>query len=162
MRLSESLAQKGFSLADTEPEDFSIYLRIKKICYAGYVDRYYGGWIDEVQEKMNAATFGVMMKQSCFQKILLHGETVGFLAYHEMPDKIDGLSIHMMPEAQSQGMGSFYLDQIVALSQKQGKPAFLKVFRSNPAQKLYARHGFVVYDETATHFLMRYGPENKA
>ena len=157
MVLSAELAGLGFALRDVSASDFGDYLDIKKICYEKYVDEYFGGWVNDIQIKMNTDAFNSMMKETCFRKILLDSETAGFFAYDEQDGKIDGVSIEMIEKARNKGMGSFYMRHIIELSEKSGKPVFLKVFKSNPAQNLYKRFGFRVYDETASHFLMRRG-----
>ena len=151
MIFSKHLRDKGFALADMEEADFEAYYAVKKACYEKYVDEYYGGWDDDTQLEMNARAFREAQKCLCAQKILLHGETVGFFSYNEAKHEINGISIQMLEHARNQGVGSFYLEHITA----KGKPVTLKVFKSNPAQKLYAKFGFVVYDETPSHYLMR-------
>ena len=89
---------------------------------------------------------------------MLHNKTVGFFGFNESEDKIDGITIQMISEAQNHGIGSFYLEQIITLSKKTNKAIFLKVFKSNPAKDLYKRFCFETYDETDTHYLMRYNP----
>ena len=44
MNIPPNLASLGFSSADVQENDFNDYFRIKKACYSGYVDEYYGGW----------------------------------------------------------------------------------------------------------------------
>ena len=158
MMLTKDLLNMGFTLSDVKDSDFLEYMNVKRICYKNYVDQYYGGWIEDVQIELNAKTFGEMNGHSCFQKILLNEETVGFLAYNELPDKIGGISIQMIDYARNFGIGSFYLDHILTLAKQRKKPVFLKVFKSNPAQNLYKRYGFIIYDETVSHFLMKFDP----
>ena len=151
MKLSAQLQAQGFALADVREEDYDDYYRVKEACYRVYVDEYFGGWVEEVQRGMNATQFAQARQCSCFQKILLRGKTVGFFAFDEREDRIDGITIQMLEQARNHGLGSWYLEQITA----RGKPIELKVFKSNPAQQLYARFGFVTYEETDTHYLMR-------
>ncbi|NMM61976.1 GNAT family N-acetyltransferase [Clostridium sp. P21] len=158
MRLTEELINQGFSLQDVIIDDLGDYINVKRVCYKNYVDEYYGGWIENTQIKMNTGAFNNMMKETCFQKLLLNNLPVGFFAYNELDDKIEGISIQMLEVAQCRGVGSFYLQYITSLSKKANKPIFLKVFKSNPAQKLYKRFGFNKYSETETHYLMRYNP----
>lgn len=158
MRLTVELINQGFSLQDVSINDLGKYIDIKRICYKKYVDEYYGGWIEDIQIKMNTNTFNDMMKETCFQKLLLNNVPVGFFAYNELDDKIEGISIQMIELSQRKGVGSFYLQYITSLSKKENKPVFLKVFKSNPAQNLYKRFGFDKYSETETHYLMRYNP----
>jgi len=162
MTFPENLISKGFALKEIFANDLDDYIKIKKLCYKKYVDEYYGGWVDDTQIKMNADIFEKTRKQTCFQKIILNGETVGFFGYDELEDRIGGITIQMIEKARNQGVGSFYLEQITRLSVKSVKPVFLKVFKSNPARNLYKRFGFVIYDETLTHYLMKYVPATYA
>jgi ribosomal protein S18 acetylase RimI-like enzyme len=159
MELTPALTNKGFSLSDVEPSDFEPYFAVKKACYKKYVDEYFGGWVDETQRTMNTDAFNKISQETCFVKLLLHGSIVGFFAFDVQDDAIGGISIQMLECARNQGVGSFYLSHVISLANEQKKPIFLKVFQSNPAQKLYKRFGFSVYDKTNSHYLMRYDPE---
>lgn len=158
MHLTAELIKQGFSLQDVSIDDLGNYIGIKKVCFKKYVDEYYGGWIEDIQIKMNTDAFNDMMKETSFQKLLLNHITVGFFAYDELDDKIEGISIQMLEVAQRRGVGSFYLEYITSLSKKVSKPIFLKVFKSNPAQNLYKRFGFDKYSETESHYLLMYNP----
>lgn len=159
MILATPLAEKGFSLEKAFLDDFPAYMAVKKACYQKYVDEYYGGWIDGVQFQRNTDVFSRSIRQTCFQKIMLNDRAVGFFGYDVLDDRIDGVSIQMLEEARNQGIGSFFLQQIVQQSDRLKKPIFLKVFRSNPAQRLYQRVGFVIYDASSSHYFMRYDPD---
>ena len=153
MNLPKNLTDKGFTISAVSASDLNDYTLVKKHCYKAYVDEYYNGnWSDERQTD----EFWHNMKFTCFMKISLHSETVGFFAFDEQEDKIGGITIQITKEARNHGLGSFYLKEIVSVSDASNKPIFLKVFKSNPAQNLYKRFGFTVYDETATHYLMKY------
>ena len=158
MDTSQELKDKGFSFSEVSELDLSDYLTVKKICYKKYVDEYYGGWIDDVQVEMNTNAFKRLSGKSTFLKILLNDEVVGFFSFDVLDYKIDGITIQMIDKAQNMGVGSFYLNHITSLSDKNMKPIFLKVFKSNPAKNLYERFGFTVYDETSSHYFMRYDP----
>jgi len=158
MILPQNLIDKGIVLSEVDEHDFSDYLVVKKACYEKYVDEYFGGWVDNVQLKMQMNEFNEARNQSCFKKISLNGETVGFFAFNELDEKIDYISIQMIEKTQNMGVGSFYLNEVTSLSEKTKKPIFLKVFKSNPAQNLYKRFGFTIYDETYSHYLMKYEP----
>ena len=156
MVLSQDLTDKGFSLSVVDEYDFTEYQLIHRICYERYIDEYFGGWVNDVQLKKQTDAFNKARTCSCHKKILLSGETVGFFTFDELSDKIDGISIQMIEKARNMGMGSFYLSHITVLSVQSKKPIFLQVFKSNPAQKLYQRYGFEVYDETLSQYLMKY------
>lgn len=158
MLLPEDLLEKGFSLADAEKSDFDVFFRISRACYEPYVDEFFGGWVDDFQLKMNIEHFEKNFSRTCFKKILLRGEAVGFFAFDDKPEKIGGISIQMHKSARNMGIGSFYLGYISELAEKGKKPIFLRVFKTNPAQNLYKRFGFETYEEIESHFLMRRDP----
>lgn len=159
MELPLELSNQGFALCDITPADLPDYIGVKRACYKKYVEEYYGGWVEEVQVGMNTDVFNRMLGKPFFKKLLLHGETVGFFSYEEQEDQIGGITIQMLEAAWNKGVGSFYLRHITELSDRTGKPVCLKVFKSNPAQRLYRRFGFKIYGETRTHYLMRYEAE---
>lgn len=136
--------------------DLPAWIDTKKACYKNYVDQYYGGWVDDIQAKRNTATFEKSLSMTYFRKITIGGSTVGFLGYDEQRDRITGITVHMYAHARNLGIGSGFLAQITERSRITGKPAYLKVFKSNPARILYERFGFRVYNETESHLLMKY------
>ena len=158
MIFPQELANKGLSLSNVDEQDFIDYLVIKKACYEKYVDEYFGSWVDEVQLMMQTKEFNESRKRSCFKKILMNGETVGFFTFEELDETVDGVSVQIIEKAQNMGVGSFYLNQIISLSVRTRKPIVLRVFKSNPAQNLYKRFGFYTFDETFSHYMMRYDP----
>ena len=158
MVLSQKLIDKGFSISNVDDSDFDVYFAISRACYEKYVDEYFGGWLDDFQLKMNSDAFNKEMKQSTFKKIFFNGELIGFFAFDELDDKIGGVMIQMMENAQGKGVGTFYLKHLTSIANSKNKPIFLQVFKSNPAKNLYQRYGFTTYDESISHCLMRYNP----
>jgi len=160
MVLLQKLIDEGFTILNVVESDFDAYFAISRACYEKYVDEYFGGWDDDFQIKMNANSFNKEIRQSTFKKILLNDEVVGFFAFDELIDKINGVMIQMIKKAQNKGIGAFYLEHIVSISNSKNKPILLQVFKSNSAQNLYKRYGFKTYDESFSHYLMRYDPTN--
>jgi len=160
MILSKNLTNKRFTIAKATSLDLKDYISVKKHCYEKYVDEYYGGWVDDVQIEMNSNTFHEMMGATCFEKVMLNGKTVGFWGFDELDDAIDKITVQVISDVQGQGLGACYLEQLVVLSVETNKPILLQVFKSNPARYLYEKFGFVVYDETASHYLMKYVPRS--
>ena len=155
MNLPQNLINKGFALSEVIKDDLTSYLLVKKCCYKNYVEEYYGRWIDDVQTESNTKAFAKKMEQTCFLKILLNNETVGFLGFNETENAIENISMQMLPEAQNQGIGSCFLECLVKLD----KPLFLRVFKSNPSKGLYERFGFRVCDVTPIHYYMEYAKQ---
>ena len=159
MKLAQALLDQGFAITDAAKADFDAYYTISRECYEIYVDEYFGGWNEQVQIEMNSNHFSKKFAQTTFKKLLLHGEAVGFYAFDELEDKIDGISIQMTQKARGKGVGHCYLTHITTIANRDAKPIYLQVFKSNPAQNLYKRHGFVVYGESVSHYLMKYDPQ---
>ena len=156
MVLPQDLLNKGFSISNVDESDFNTYYAVSRACYEKYVDEYFGGWVEDFQIKMNTDSFNREIKQSTFKKILLNDEIIGFFAFDELDDKIEGVMIQMTEKARNKGIGSFYLEYIISIANNKNIPVFLQVFKSNPAQYLYERYGFKTYDETVSHYLMKY------
>jgi len=158
MVLQQELICSGFTISNVEKSDFDIYFSISRACYEKYVDEYFGGWVDDFQFKMNTDAFNKELKQSTFKKILLNNEIIGFFAFDELDEKIDGVMIQMIEKARNKGVGSFYLKHIISIADNKNKPIFLQVFKSNPATNLYVKYGFKTYDESISHYKMKYEP----
>lgn len=153
--LTDKMKSSGFSLSSVCESDYPEYFKVKKICYKKYVDEFYGGWDDDVQLVKNKTSFENAFAFTYFSKIMLNDEVVGFLTYCEKADRISNVSLQMIPNAQNNGIGSHFLGCLVDLSDRTGKDIYLKVFKTNPAQNLYKRFDFIVYDETVSHYLMK-------
>ena len=131
--------------------DYDFVYDVKKLCYQKYVVEYFGGWDDKVQRKM----FDDLMKQDAKKTyiIIVDNKPVGFFSDGE--DTAEGYhpnNLCLLPECRGQGIGSDLLNNVFSKHKKQD--IFLKVFKSNPAQNLYKRLGFEIYDETKSHYLM--------
>jgi len=159
MVLSSNLIQQGFSITNVDTDDLPNYIQVIRACAKRYVDEnhdFYGKWNDEnVVNEFNDKT-----ERSFFRKLLLHCETVGFLAYDVKDDKIDDVSINFIKKARNKGIGSLYLTHIITLAEEQGKPIFLKVMKANPAVHLYMRLGFKHHEDLLGFYQMTYNPTN--
>ncbi len=104
-----------------------------------HVRKYLDGWgrpgdagvvaLDAAGERLGAAWYRLFPADA---------PGYGFVA----PD-VPELSIGVAARARGQGVGGALLDALLAMARAQGHPALsLSVDRRNPAQRLYARHGF--------------------
>lgn len=154
--LTPELADKGFALCPASDADRNDFVRVKMTCYRKYVEEFYGNWDAADQIQRNTDRFYKTRGFTNLTKILFHDRTVGFFSYDVREDRISAVTLQMTEEARNLGMGSFILRHILNLGKQIGKPVYLRVFKSNPAKGLYERFGFTVYDESSTHFLMKY------
>ncbi|MDA0148472.1 GNAT family N-acetyltransferase [Vibrio sp. LaRot3] len=65
------------------------------------------------------------------------------------------VQLQVLPEYQGKRIGSQLLEYLIGCAQQTRSKVGLSVIKSNPAQKLYSRHGFKVVEESESEFLMR-------
>lgn len=111
------------------------------------------GWDDAWQLRHFEQNF----KPELNQIIMLHGQPIGLLSVQQSDNELFIRSILIVSEYQSKGIGSFIISNVIEQAQQQGRPVTLQVLKVNPARRLYERLGFVIEDETETHFKMRRG-----
>ena len=60
-------------------------------------------------------------------------------------------SVRMIGSYQNRGIVTNILENIIAQARLRDKRLWLKVIKGNPAEKLYKRLGFTVFEESLTH-----------
>ena len=140
-----------YKLRKYQKEDYEFVYEIKKICYRKFVDEYYGGWDENKQIKMFAELMGQDAEHSYI--IEVDNKRVGFFSEGENSLEVyRPNNLCLLPEYRGRGIGSDILCK--ALDKHKDQDILLRVFKSNPAQNLYKRMGFEIYDETKSHYLM--------
>ncbi len=66
------------------------------------------------------------------------------------------VDISLLPEYRGRGFGTVLLQQVQRQAAEQGLPVKLHVLNGNPAQRLYARCGFYVTEESAPYIAMQW------
>ncbi len=120
-----------------------------------YVEKVYG-W-DPEREK---AYFDNKRIMSRYHLILNEKDgKIGAINFEIIDDAIKIYRIEILPNYQNKGIGSVILDKMIEKSKDENKNIELRVFKINPAHRLYSRKGFKIFKESDTHFYMKY--ENK-
>lgn len=88
--------------------------------------------------------------------IEIDGEPIGALKVEMEVVPVRIWSIAIQPAHQRKGYGTAVISHV--LQQAAGMPVWLQVLKVNPARALYERLGFVVVEETVTHWQMVRGP----
>ncbi|HSI07070.1 MAG TPA: GNAT family N-acetyltransferase [Rariglobus sp.] len=87
--------------------------------------------------------------------ILYEGEKIGFYTFRprEAAYQLDHLYVH--PKNQSQGIGSYVMNKLLAVSDSAGSAVELGALKESPSNGFYRRHGFVMKseDEWDTYYL---------
>ncbi|BBH45406.1 GNAT family N-acetyltransferase [Pseudomonas sp. KU43P] len=83
------------------------------------------------------------------QWLIVDGESVlGFCSLSQDRQALFIRELHLVPEQRGRGVGSWVLEQLACWAGQRRLPLLrLMVFKSNPARRLYLRHGFVEMGE---------------
>jgi GNAT superfamily N-acetyltransferase len=79
--------------------------------------------------------------------ILVDGERAGCVGFRTGDSEIKIDLFYLAPRYQNRGLGATILKVLLAEADAQGLPVQLEVLHGSPADRLYARHGFVKLDE---------------
>ena len=110
------------------------------------------GWDDTVQANFFRQKFDPAKRQV----ILLDGKPAGVLSVEEQADETFLALIEILPEYQGQGLGTAVIQHVITAALQHGRPVTLRVLKTNhPARRLYERLGFIITEETSTHYYMR-------
>ncbi len=126
--------------------DYNFLWRLHIAAFQDYVKKTWG-WNEDWQRHNFAANF----KPSSAFIIVYENVDVGFFWQIEKKNEILLASIRILPEYQNKNIGTKIIKDLLASTNKNVRLHVLKV---NPARNLYARLGFVIKDETDTHFVM--------
>lgn len=94
--------------------------------------------------------------------ILADGERAGRLYIHRRPKEIRLMDIAIAASHRNRGIGTMYLNRLIAQATEAGLPLTIHVEQMNPALRLYERLGFKKVGENNVYFLMEYLPPGVA
>ena len=90
--------------------------------------------------------------------ILLGERAIGRMLIQESEKEFTLIDIAISPEHRNAGIGSYLLQQLLDRAARAGKAVRLQVFKTNPAQRLYARLGFAEVGEQSMYIEMTCKP----
>lgn len=97
----------------------------------------------------------LMHRYDAAQIVCIGGVPAGLLKAHRRDTEWVVVQVQIAPVHQGRGIGARALQTVLSAAQADGLPVSLKVLKDNPAQRLYARLGFVIVDEDERQFHMR-------
>lgn len=84
---------------------------------------------------------------------------IGRLYLHETPGEVRVMDIALLPPSRGHGIGTALIASVLDYAQRAGARVTLHVEPNNPAQRLYARHGFRLVERRGVYdFLEWRGP----
>ena len=156
---SETSAGRGaqkvqVSLRTVSSDDFDFGFEVTEFAMRDYIEQTWGLWDDALHRRHHAATF----TPDTHQVILVAGERAGILAVEQHPEHVRLEKLYLLPGARNRGVGSQVLRSVMQPAIASGRPVRLRVLAVNtPAQRFYARHGFVVVAATPERLFMEAG-----
>jgi GNAT superfamily N-acetyltransferase len=142
-----------YSLRLATDSDYTFLYELHIATVRPYVEQTWG-WDDTLQATM----FGDGFALSKLQVIVVDGQDAGVLQTEQRPDEVFLANIEIAPAFQGHGLGGRIISDIITDAHVGGLPVTLRVLHVNPARRLYERLGFVEFDRTETHALMRTVP----
>ncbi len=110
----------------------------------GYVESTWGVWnADEARAQITED-----ITRGRLRIVDVNNRAAGMTRVDKHPTHIDINQVFILPEHQGQGVGTKLIEDVLLLSRQLGVPVRLWVLRVNPAQRLYERLGFRVFEET--------------
>jgi GNAT superfamily N-acetyltransferase len=132
--------------------DLEFLFSLLRASLGPYVVQTFGPWDDAEQR----ARFLAATDPATHRVVELDGRPVGCLAVRRLPDEVRLNRVLLLPEFQNRGIGTRLVREVLDEARAAGLPVRLRVFRVNPASRLYERLGFVATGETDTHVLMEH------
>lgn len=126
--------------------DFEFLWDLHNTALKNYVSETWG-WNEEWQKENFTKNFN----SADGEIIVFENKDIGYFWVIEKERETRLASIRLSPESQNKGIGTQIIRNLIAGS---SKPVSLRVLKVNPARKLYERLGFVIKEETKTHYLM--------
>ena len=134
-------------------DDYQFGYNIKKLTLGKYIEETYGEWNENIQIESYKKNFD--LKNNYIIKYLYRN--IGWLKYNEVESIINIFQIFILPDYQGKGIGGKIIQNIIEDGIKRKKEIQLQVLKTNTkAFRLYKKLGFIVYNETETHFLLKY------
>ncbi len=142
-----------YSFRNCTLDDFDFLFELKKQNFKCYINKE-SGWDDEEQKQKLRQDLKEHLQHK--RIILVDNKMIGVYVVHttETGDLyINEISI--LKEYQNKGIGRKILEKQLNENKKNRIRTILKVYKDNPAKKLYEQLGFRVYGETEMHYKMK-------
>lgn len=132
--------------------DKDFLFKLLKLSMEDQIIKNYGEWDDYIEMSYLEES----ISEYPYEILLFDGKEIGCLSVQETPSEYFINEIQMIPEYQSQGIGTEIIKQLIRKAERQQKSIRLEVLQTNTAAiKLYARLGFIKTDEKENHVEMK-------
>ena len=136
-----------------EDKDLEYLYQTKKDLFKWYVEIAYGPWDDNFQ--MNFFIDFVKEKRKYIKVIMYENKTIGMFTNYINENNEDLIDLFYIDKKyQGKGIGTQILKEQLKQDEENNVNTVLKVFKENPAKRLYEKVGFESYGETEYHYKM--------
>lgn len=138
-------------LRKVDISDFGFIFRVYRSTMKPYIEKIWK-WDDTAQRQRYEDLFSV----DGYQIIQSGDKDIGVLSITHM-DEYDFLArIEILPDYQNRGIGTAIIQSLIQEAKDTTRPIMLRVFKINPAHRLYKRLGFQVIRQDEVHLDMLY------
>jgi GNAT superfamily N-acetyltransferase len=109
------------------------------------------GWDQAHQD----ASFAAQFKLEEVRIIAVDGAHAGWIQTQTDEASVTLHQFYIVPALQHRGIGTGVLKTVIGEARQQGKFVLVAVVKSNPAKRLYDRHGFRTFREDECKYYMR-------
>jgi SAM-dependent methyltransferase len=153
----EAQTERGYLLArpsavtlrPAAEADQEFLRRVHHVCHRPWVESIWG-WDEADQDRRFEAAFTTEGRSIVEQR----GQAIGTVRTTRGEGALFVADIAILPEHQGRGIGARLLRDVLAEADGARLPVRLQVLRTNPARRLYERHGFTVETTTPERVLM--------
>lgn len=140
-----------WSLRDATIVDLGFIFRVYRITMKDYIAAVYK-WDEQAQRLRYEEAF----KKDDYAIIQVEGEDMGVFSVLNMDSYLFLSRIEILPPFQNQGIGTKILTALIVRGHAQRKPIMLRVYKLNPAVRLYKRLGWQIIRQDETQYDMLY------
>lgn len=141
----------AFHLRNATPDDLALAYTITEDAMRAYVEQTWGRWDPQEQLDKHRANY----TPDTHRIVMLDEAPAGLVAVEELPTHTWLVKLYLLAAWRNCGIGARLLQGVLQAARAQGKPVRLRVLKVNtPAQRLYARHGFRVIEQTPERLFM--------
>ena len=149
----DCINQPQFIVRPALHADLEAIYNLKKSSVRPYVEKIWG-W-DEAYQYNDFAVDFQQIEQ--FAVIESDNAFIGFVQIFPHDSILELIEIHLLPQYREQGIGSKIIGSIVKRAKNRSMDVSIGCFKDNTrAKALYERLGFVLTEETDTHYLLKY------
>ena len=140
-----------FKLRACQISDLDFILNLKELGMKWYIEKLYG-WNIEIQKQKTEKELTENLKN--MNIVTVNNKDVGVTTFCEYENHYQVGLIIIHPDYQNKGIASKIISNYIQTAKAKKKRIIIKTFKENPAQNLYQRLGFKIYETDNTHLHM--------